>query len=319
MGIANFTKIITENKDLEKLQSILATIFQKLNRLPFMDGTSGQVAKSTGADGFEWGQVEADGIADGAVTTAKLADNGVTNAKVADGLYLYKIANLPSASIAESVDVTGLSRLSFNNSGLSITEFTGGYEGQMISVYGSQSSATVTFVNNAASGSGTPFLLPGGQDYKLYGGYGGALFFKSGSFWIMISATPYIRRQDLATTWTFNGSGGTSASSTVVVHRVDRVVTVTIQLPRATTGTGSTEFLCNDALPTWARPGNSFCVIGVLVRNNNSTDGANIGRLNVNASGVMSLNRSVGATAWTNSANAGFQNYFSFSYYGPES
>lgn len=113
MGIANFTKIITDNADLEKLQSLLATIFQRLNRLPFMDGTSGKVAKSTGANGFEWGQVEAAGIADGAVTTAKLADNSVTSAKIVNGAIVNADVNASAAIegskiVAASATVAGV-------------------------------------------------------------------------------------------------------------------------------------------------------------------------------------------------------------------
>lgn len=68
------------------------------------------------------------------------------------------------------------------------------------------------------------------------------------------SVASYYREADHATTFTHDGSGGTSSSQTLKITRIGRVVTVYIPAFTCTTGTNSTVLSANTVLPSWARP-----------------------------------------------------------------
>lgn len=60
--------------------------------------------------------------------------------------------------------------------------------------------------------------------------------------------------QDHTSTFTHNGSGGTSGSVVIKVTRVGRLVTLYIPAFACTSGTSSSALSSNTALPSWARP-----------------------------------------------------------------
>lgn len=124
---------------------------------------------------------------------------------------------------------------------------------------------------------------------------------------------PYYRSEPVSLTFTFNGSGGNNTQNATVT-RIGNVVTLDLPAYQATTGTSSTSF-ASSALPTWARPPTDRSWLAVRGRDNAAPDSSNTAMLYIASStGVITLSRNYAATAWTNSASAGFQTGFSVSY-----
>lgn len=116
-------------------------------------------------------------------------------------------------------------------------------------------------------------------------------------------------------TFTFNGSGGTTASITMRAQRIGDYVTVHIPACTGTSGTSSTALIANTALPTWARPLTASQYQSVPDMKNNNADVATPGLVSVNTSGIVAFNRDAAATAWTNSSTCGSAGGFLFSYF----
>jgi hypothetical protein len=120
----------------------------------------------------------------------------------------------------------------------------------------------------------------------------------------------------LSSTWSFNGSGGTSSSDSITLRRVGDFVTMYTSGPIATTGTSSTTFTTNTASPAAFRPGTQQVMPFTAVRNNGAAVGG-AGAVRALTGGTFQLTRDYGLTAWTNSASGGFQDAFVGSYYSP--
>ncbi len=127
----------------------------------------------------------------------------------------------------------------------------------------------------------------------------------------LISSEKY--DQSLTSTFTWNGSGGTSGASTIRAAREGRSVTIHINGPQATTGTSSTSFTSNTALPTWARPfGNSSSYVVAILDNGTTSAGL----LTIDTAGVITIAK-FGGVSFTNTATAGLAVNFDVAYVVP--
>lgn len=131
------------------------------------------------------------------------------------------------------------------------------------------------------------------------------------------STLNYYRTGSQASTFTFNGTGspGTSGSVTLVVQRVGDFVTVFIPAVAATTGTTSTQFNANSALPTWARPATADVVGSINGGRNNGAGDDQAGVARVSTAGIVSIRRNNSSIAWTNTASAGLADAQTITYY----
>ena len=117
-----------------------------------------------------------------------------------------------------------------------------------------------------------------------------------------------------STTFTWDGSGGTSAAVTLTWQRIGNFVTLNIPAVNATTGTSSANFTNDTAIAAGARP--SATQVGTIssIRNNNATVGPT-GWFSIASTGIININRDAVAATFTNSANAGTTNANSITYY----
>lgn len=128
--------------------------------------------------------------------------------------------------------------------------------------------------------------------------------------------TPYIQTGTVATTWTFNGSGGTSGSVTLTYQRIGKWVTLNIPSFSATSGTGSTEAANNTAIPAVIRPTAQQDFALANITNNNTVSGASPGVIRMNAgSGTINIFRDNTQAAFTNSSTCGLRASVTISYY----
>ncbi len=125
---------------------------------------------------------------------------------------------------------------------------------------------------------------------------------------------PAMRQGATATTFTFNGSGGTSSSVTVMWQRVGNWVTLNIPAATATTGTGSTTFTSDTAIAAAARP-TSTQVGPIMTIRNNGADVGPAGTFVIGAGGNIVIERDAAATAFTNTASAGLSSSTTIVYY----
>lgn len=105
-------------------------------------------------------------------------------------------------------------------------------------------------------------------------------------------------------TFTFDGSGGTSASKAITAQKTGSFVTLNVPSVTATSGTGSTKLSSNTALPAAYRP----AVLQVFTVNQMVNNGAVLaapGLLIINTSGVIDILRDAVPTAFTNTASGG--------------
>jgi hypothetical protein len=109
----------------------------------------------------------------------------------------------------------------------------------------------------------------------------------------------------VASTFTFNGSGGTSGSVTITYQKVGKFVTLHIPVATATTGTGSTGFFADTALPAAIRPPSAtqVCASNNDLDNGGSTSTPSVALIATD--GIITILRSPAAQAWTNSATGG--------------
>lgn len=107
---------------------------------------------------------------------------------------------------------------------------------------------------------------------------------------------------------TFQGNLGGSASAGVAIKvtRVGRLVTLDIPTMNGVVPTSSSTLLqSNTALPTWARPA-AQKVANTISYNNGAYVTTTIGIVTISTGGTLSFYRDAAATAYTNSANAGW-------------
>jgi len=108
-----------------------------------------------------------------------------------------------------------------------------------------------------------------------------------------------------ASTFTFDGSGGTSASKTLTWQKIGNWVTLNIPTTTATTGTNSTVLQSNTALPAAIRPTiNQDCVY--MQVSDNATAVAAAGLCIINTAGLVALFRDgTGTATFTNTSTCG--------------
>ncbi len=142
------------------------------------------------------------------------------------------------------------------------------------------------------------------------------------SHWRVAEVT---ERYHYATTWSFDGGGGTSSSRSVACFRHNNRVTIHVDsIALATTGTGSVRLASVTAMPLRFRPDQSN--VGSPSFPTPTQIGAHpagaqtvMGILNIAASGLMGLYLDAkGNTTWSNgTANSGFAQFgdsFAYSY-----
>lgn len=117
-----------------------------------------------------------------------------------------------------------------------------------------------------------------------------------------------------ATTFTFNGSGGTSASKTLTYSVWGSMVTLNIPATTATSGTSSTTFTGDTALAVALRPSAATQAAFVPALNNNAAV-TTPGYVTITTAGVITIQRDPAATAYTNSTTCGTAAAISITYF----
>lgn len=106
------------------------------------------------------------------------------------------------------------------------------------------------------------------------------------------------------TTFTFNGSGGSTGSLSLYYQKVGRWVTLHIPTAQATSGTGSTVLSSDTVLPAALRPTATIsCPLNAVW--NNGAGGTTSGVIQVSSAGTISIFRDITASAYTNSTVCG--------------
>lgn len=179
----------------------------------------------------------------------------------------------------------------------------------------------VVTVKKADSGSGSCTVdgegsetINGATTVVLLYQYEAITLFCDGTGWYAQSELLY-RSGSTASTFTFNGSGGTSSSVTLKYSRVGDWVHIYIPAFNATTGTSSTNATSDTAIETWARPSSTSQSFRASEIRNASTQQAYDGSWNVTTSGTLQLYRDMVGTAFTNSDSAGLNSPNVFTFY----
>lgn len=117
-----------------------------------------------------------------------------------------------------------------------------------------------------------------------------------------------------ASTFTFNGSGGTSASVTLRMQRVGDWVTLFIPPVTATTGTNSSTFTSNGTLDTAYRPLTTSQNCFMTAANNGGAT-QDPGVVSIATNGVVTIYRDTVASNYTDASTCGVQNPTIITYY----
>lgn len=108
-----------------------------------------------------------------------------------------------------------------------------------------------------------------------------------------------------SSTFSFNGSGGTSGSLTISYQKIGNWVTIHIPQIVATSGTSSTTLTANTAIPVGFRPATATQGTPINQIRNNGAGINSSGVLNMSTSGIITIYRDAQLTAWTNSSSCG--------------
>lgn len=117
--------------------------------------------------------------------------------------------------------------------------------------------------------------------------------------------SPSVVRGTSASTFTFDGSGGTSSSVTMTWQKVGGFVTLHLPTVTAATGTGSTTFTSDTALPAAIRPATDSQEMAINSILDNTAVAAGAGLAAISTAGVLVIRRTAASTAWTNAATGG--------------
>lgn len=118
----------------------------------------------------------------------------------------------------------------------------------------------------------------------------------------------------VASTFSFNGSGGTTGSLTIKWEKVGNMISLYIPAITQTTGTGSTTITNNTALTAAIRP--TVAQMGVFQVVENSVGLAPMGFFTIGTNGIITMYRDGAGTAWTNTtAGSGSANALTVTYY----
>jgi hypothetical protein len=164
----------------------------------------------------------------------------------------------------------------------------------------------------------TSLILPGGANIITADGDVGIFISEGSGNWRCLSYSPAAARPPYAgttsSTFTFDGSGGSSGSLSLVWRRNGNFVTLQIPTAQATTGTGSASLSSNTALPVEVRPSVTQYQSSVIITDNGAAIGAS-GVISVTTAGIVTINRDGAGTAFTNSATGGTGAPTSITYY----
>lgn len=117
-----------------------------------------------------------------------------------------------------------------------------------------------------------------------------------------------------SSTFTWNGSGGTSGSITLTWQKIGNWVTLNIPTTTATTGTGSNILVSGTALAASVRPAaQQDCPVTNL--NNNGAGVSSNGVVRINTDGTLNIFRDFAGTAFTNGASAGIGSATNVTYF----
>lgn len=159
-----------------------------------------------------------------------------------------------------------------------------------------------------ATGSGSPVRATGPTITSLVVSSGG----------ISITAGGLTLGSDVnaavASTFSWDGSGGTSSSVSLTAQLVGQWVTLNIPAMSATTGTSSTVLTSNTALAAAFRPAvqSEFACVNII---NNGAVITALGVIQITTGGLVKLLRDSTATAFTNTATAGMNRQTSITYF----
>lgn len=119
-----------------------------------------------------------------------------------------------------------------------------------------------------------------------------------------------------ATTFTFDGTGGNSASVTLSHQKIGNWVTINIPAALATSGTSSTVQTSNTAIPAAYRP-TATQNGSVPAIKNNGTAQAGPGYISISTAGIITIYRdpTLAATYTNTSANCGLAVSCAFTYF----
>lgn len=108
-----------------------------------------------------------------------------------------------------------------------------------------------------------------------------------------------------ASTYTFDGSGGTSGSITRTYRKVGKMVVLDLPATLATSGTSSTKLAADTALPTTIRPTAAHQFITQIYSNNAGLQ--QVGMIDITAAGIVNIYKAPNTTdAFANTtANCG--------------
>jgi hypothetical protein len=172
-------------------------------------------------------------------------------------------------------------------------------------------SATVTIANGKTITVSNTLTLAGTDGSTLNIGTGGTLgtaaYTDASSY-----ATTTVGSK--ATTFTWDGSGGSSGSVTLQMRKIGNWVTIYLPSILATTGTSSTTLANDTAIDAAFRPTATQCVVYSVIRNN-GTDLQVPGIGFINSSGFIDIRRDALNTAFSNTASAGLPYPYSLTYY----
>lgn len=120
----------------------------------------------------------------------------------------------------------------------------------------------------------------------------------------------------ISTTFTADGSGGTSASKTVYAQRLGDWVTVHVPSTTLTSGTSSTKMTSNTALPSWARPLTAIQSGGALAQMLDNNGQIAVPALSwIDTSGIITYQKTATGSTFTNSATMGTNIAHTHTYY----
>lgn len=128
-----------------------------------------------------------------------------------------------------------------------------------------------------------------------------AVFYDGTQFNII---NPSLYNGTTASTFTFDGSGGTTGSLTMIWQKDGKFVSLYIPVAQATSGTSSTALNANTALPTGIRPTTAQKFVLTTSYNNGGNSGSP-GAITVNTNGIVAFERDGTSTAYTNSTTCG--------------
>lgn len=124
---------------------------------------------------------------------------------------------------------------------------------------------------------------------------------------------PAVTKGTQASTFTFDGSGGSTGSLTMTYQKIGSFVTLNIPVCTATSGTNSAILSSNTALPAAIRPTaiQSFAVNDVFNNGANTTDA---GQGRVTTAGIIEYRRNAAADLFTNSSTCGVARAITITY-----